>query len=497
MLISSDRLLAGVLFAALCAPGALAQQGSSQPQQPEQSPQTNPNQNQNPDQSSAPIPAYHSPLAGGAAQDQNSDQGTEMSPDTTSPAGGVGLTLGSPETSRSYWQPSVSLVQTLDYNAYGESGWYGYTSVLGGVNVHKISGDSDLTIGYLGGGSFSDNGKFGNTVIQDMNFAEKIKARRFVVTLVDTLQYLPQSAFGYGGIGGIGIGGVGVPSGGALALAPGLSPEGTILTNFNQQLDNSSVGEVDINLTPRTSMSVLGGYSLMRFFNNQLLDFNDWFAQGGFNHQFTRDDTFSAFYRHSEFSYSALRQKIRDNVVQLEYTRRLTGRLAFQIGAGPEYTLFETPILTGAGGSTSSTETTWSLATSLTYQVKRGTLGASYFHGVNGGSGVLSGAIGDTANGYISRQLTRTTNFGLNAGYARNRALSIPGFAIFNENFNYGFIGANLNRPFGRSITAFVSYQAQIQNASVGYCIGTSCGGTFLGHFISVGFTWQTRPLLF
>ncbi len=486
MLNSCDKLAVGLLFIVLGVPVLRAQQGS------QQTPQQNPpaNQNQTPGESTAPIPAYHSPLAGAAAQDQNGDVPGNIAPDNRPPAGALSLSLGSPETSRSYWQPHVSLVETGDSDALGAAnGWTSYTSVVGGIDLHKISGHSDLTLGYLGGGTFSNDGKLGNSVVQELNFAEKLSARRLSLSFLDNVAYLPETAFGYGGIGAIGLGGV--------SLQPGLSPQGTILTTRGQQIDNSFITEADVTLTPRSSVTLMGGYSLLHFLDTSQLDVNDVMAQVGYNHQFSRADTVALLYRFNQYTYTGFNQRIQDHVTQLSYARRVTGRVAFQIAAGPDYVMFHTPVVSGGSGTTSSSEVTWSLASSLTYDLKRGSLKLSYAHGVSGGSGVLAGSISDTVTGTVSRQLSRTVNFGINGGYSRNKALAITGLSVLNQNYNYWFGGANLNRPWGRSLNLFVSYQVQYQTSNARFCLGANCSTSFVRHLISAGFSWQSRPMLF
>jgi hypothetical protein len=497
---SFHKISAGLLFVSLCVPALRAQQGGSQQgtQQGSGQSSSNPNNSQGSDQSTAPIPAYHSPLAGAADQGNDNAVPVNVTPDDRAPAGAQDLSLGSPETERSYWQPHVSLIETGDSDPlFGATDWTSYTSIAAGVDLHKVSGHSNLSLSYLGGGTFSNDGTLGNTVTQELIFSEKLTAGRFKVSFLDSLDYLPEVGFGYGGLGGLGIGGFGVAASGALGLQPGLSPEATILALSGQQIDNSFITEVDVNLTPRSSITMMGGYSLLHYLDDNLLDFNNYFAQVGYNHQLTRSDTIAVLYRYSDFSFSGAQQTIRDNVVQLTYAKRLTGRLAFQAGAGPDYSTFQTPVLTGSAGTTSDSELTWSASASLTYQVKRGSLGASYSHGVVGGSGLLSGAIADTVTGTLTRQLTRTTNFGLNGGYARNTALAIPGLAVYNQNYNYTFAGANLSRPWGRTLNLFLSYQMQYQTSSVGVCIGPSCSTSFTRHIISGGVTWQSRPMLF
>src|ERR1700676_1263404 len=96
--------------AAVSVPAVRAQQtqDQSQPQGQTQAPA--------PEQPEAPIPAYHSPLASAADNDQT-DMGAEpLAPDTTSLTGVQNFSLGIP-TTRSYWQPRVNIAGTADSNA--------------------------------------------------------------------------------------------------------------------------------------------------------------------------------------------------------------------------------------------------------------------------------------------------------------------------------------------------------------------------------------------
>src|SRR5208283_3328529 len=109
---SRHGLVAALLFALVCVPAVRAQQQPS-PQAPAQ-PQ---------DQSSAPIPAYHSPLASLADNPdaQNADDSQRLVPDDHALAGAESLSLGSPEISRSYWQPHVDVNGTAYSNALGQN----------------------------------------------------------------------------------------------------------------------------------------------------------------------------------------------------------------------------------------------------------------------------------------------------------------------------------------------------------------------------------------
>ena len=117
--------------------------------------------------------------------------------------------------------------------------------------------------------------------------------------------------------------------------------------------------------------------------------------------------------------------------------------------------------------------------------------------GVSGGSEILVGSIADTVTGTLNRQLTRTFDFGINSGYARNTALGIPDFGIAAQSYDYWFAGANIRHPWSRTLSLFASYQLQYQTSNVGFCLGATCGTSYVGHLISVGVNWRSRPMLF
>jgi hypothetical protein len=472
-----------LLSALTCVYAAPAQQQSQQQSGP--APQG---------QSSEPIPAYHSPLASGADNSQDAAQSQTETPDNNSLAGAQNLSLGSLET-RSYWQPHASVTATADSDGLGtQGGWTTYTSFSGGIDLHKLASHSDLTLTYIGGGTISNDGAIGNYVFQELSAVQKFQWQRYKLSFFDTLEYLPETAFGFGGLGG---GGPALPGGLTVGLQPGLTPQDSILSTRSQQIQNSSFGQLDVNLTPRSSITLLAGYSLLDYFSNSLLNSNDTILQAGYNHTIGRSDTLAVLYRFSAYRFPGNSQSLDDNVVQFTYAKRVTGRLAFQVGAGPEYTLFNNPILTSGSTSSQTSQLLWSLSSSLTYGLKRGALALSYSHGVSGGSGVLVGSIADTATGTLTRQLTRTFNVGVSGGYARNKALAIPGFGIPAQSYDYWFAGANVSHPWNRTLSIFGSYQMQYQTSNFGFCLGTTCGMSFVRHLISVGLNWQGRPMLF
>ena len=102
--------------------------------------------------------------------------------------------------------------------------------------------------------------------------------------------------------------------------------------------------EFDEFLTARTSLTFVGGYSLLHYFDTALLDYGDATFQGGYNYQMSRKDTIAVSYLFSGFRYSNFNQSINTHTVAVSYGRRVTGRLAFQASAGPQIVFSRMPI---------------------------------------------------------------------------------------------------------------------------------------------------------
>ena len=317
-----------------CAP-ARAQQPADTPQDQQQG-----------QQPSQPIPAIRSPLASGADNDQDEAPNPQlMQPDTRSLTGVQDLSLGSMALEHSYWQPRLAFSETVDSNpgssSAGNGSWGTWTSLLGGVDIHRISGISELMVSYTGGGMFSTgNSDASNGVVQELSFKDKYSFRRSTLSVFDQLSYLPESSFGFAGTAGAGLPGVGTGGG----IGSGFTPGQSILTPEGQNLSNAFDVELDTKLTSRSSLTFVGGYSLLRYFDDNLLNYGDATFQAGYNYQLTRKDTVAVSYNFSAYRYSNVDQSLNLNTIQGSYARRVTGRLAFQIAAGPQFASSRIPI---------------------------------------------------------------------------------------------------------------------------------------------------------
>lgn len=505
---SSIAALLSFTLVFLASPAA-AQEQNPQGQQTQSQGQQNqaqtpsPQGQQNEEQPAAPIPAYHSPLAS-AAGDDDSDQETEpMTPDTRPLAGAQNLSLGSLENNHNYWQPHIDISESVVSNPQespNQSGWGSWLSLSGGADVHRTSGYSELTLNYLGGGMISTDASVGNGIVQELGVVDKFTLRRWTLSLMDQVSYLPGAAFGFGGLGNAGF-----STGGSIGLGTTLGLLGqTALTGLGQTIENAFVAEADVKLTPRTSLTFFGGDSLVRYSGSDLADSNAPSFRGGYNYLLTPKDTVAVLYTYVAIRYSNYNQSINTHTIQGSYARRVTGRLTFQVAAGPQIAQFREPITSGSGasgsgGSTnSSTQLYWSLSMNTQYQFPRTGLTLSYNHGVSAGSGVLTGSVADVVSGSITRKMSRTFSSGLTAGYSRNNGLAIGSATTpANQTFDYWFAGATFSHPMGRTLGLTFSYQMQYQNSNSSFCVASTCGTSLVTHIISIGVGWHQKPLSF
>jgi len=463
------------------------QQNSGQPQNSDQ-PQTN--------QPSQPIPAYRSPFASAA---DNSDivpqQGT---PDNRSLSGAQDL---SPflVPNHSYWQPQINLYATANSNPGGigtNSDWTAGAALSGAIDVHRVSGVSTMDVNYLTGGVLFGGG-YGAGVVQALGFSDRFSFHRSTLSFFDQISYLPGSAFGYGGLGG--LGGGSLPNTGSTGLGPVFGPGQTILAGTGQTLQNSAVVEVDTAVTPRARLTLAGGYYLLHYFSGNYYNSGNPSFRAGYNYALTRKDTIAVIYTFTHYAYGNSAQSINTNTAQFSYGRVITQRFSLQLGVGPQWNMSQIPLSVSAPTTTVTSTTSLGVAAnaSLIWTAKRYTLGASYSRWTNPGSGVFAGSNQNTVSSFLTRAMSRTFSSGISGGYSRNGGVTNSAGLFLNQNYNYWYASASLTHPFSATLGLTASYWVQHQNSNVACVAGTPCAANAFINFISCGLSWHERPLAF
>lgn len=488
MLTSAKLLIGSAALAATLAmgPALFAQQTNQSQSQQSQSQQGQTQQGQS---QQKPLDTRINPPAGSTTDTSTPD---EMTPDTHALSGAE--TYGVGGVGRSYFIPSAQIAEYADTNAaYSGSGInFQPTTSLGGQLIYNlIRSRQKLSVQYSGGGVFYDRGGFSNYTYQQMGVSEKIDWRRTSLVLSDYFSYLPDSGYGAGGFGSFFSGGPsslfgvgGIPFG----LNPGFLSSQSIFTTFARRFDNSSIGEIDYQLSPRSSVTATGGYDILHYFDSSLFNSHTYIFRGGYNYQATARDTLSFFYNGSLFRYNQFGiDNFQVHGGQAGYGRRITGRLGLQLTGGPQV------IIPVVGKNLYS----WTLTSSLRYSWQRSDVGISFNHYASNGGGVYFGAYASEFRLDGNHRLSRAWTVNGSAAYARNTpipfaAISIPAGGL--TPYDSVYAGLSVSHPIGRYISSFANYNFQWQ--SQGFCsAGFICGPSFTRHVFGVGINWNFRPI--
>jgi hypothetical protein len=469
--------IAWVTAASLCASPLLAQQeGEGKPK---------------------PAAREYPPLLDIGDNQQDVDAGTQtMQPDVLPLIGVQNPTLGVPQIRHSYWVPGIEYTNAAGSNSWNlkaNSGWNTSSFVNANVSLLAASSHGLFSANYSGGGFFSTDPIQGNGTNHQLTAAYQIDLRRWQLLFVDQFSYLPQSAFGFGGTTGLAFPGIAGDLGNLAVPLPGLQnafvPDQSILTTNGPRYSNASAVQLTYKVSSRGAVTLAGVYGVLEFTDPGNVDNESEILNLGYNYAISRTDTIGVAYLFSAHHYPGDPQAIGDHVGQFAYGRKITGKLALKLAAGPEVTTFRvatsgsSPRISGSGNAM------------LTYAFARSSVALSYEHGMSGGSGVFSGSEIDEVGARWSRQLTRMWNVGVNFGYAKNsQILSLSGVA--SPAYDSWSVGARASRAVGRAAVFSLGYQAQIQGTNVAICGNPTCGTNYTLNQVLVTFQWHSRPLV-
>jgi hypothetical protein len=443
-----------------------------------------------------PKPAAKVPSPIGVGDDQEPNQPIEaMQPDDHPLTGFQQLTIGTPPERHSYWIPGISYTNSIQSNALaqgGGSGWYSTSYVVGNLSLSQNWRSSQLSLNYSGGGALSSNSAVGNGQFEQFGASQTFNWRRFQLTFLDQFSYLPASQFGFGAGTPLAVAGVGGPLAPNLpGLQNGFTPNQSIFAALGPRYSNSSGTQLNYALTPTSSLTFGGVFSILRFTESGNVESNDVNLSAGYNLQVSRTDTLGLSYRFSAYHYLGSPQAIGDHLAQAVYGKKLTGRLALQLSGGLEVTNYRVP----QGPGTKAQYIAPSASANLTCAFPAGVVSLSYNHGVNNGGGVLLGATSDQIMGSGTRKLSRIWSGNASVGYARNTNLG-EATGAQTLAFNSVYVGAGLLRPLSRTTDFTLNYNANVQISNNAACAAANCGGNFTAHVITVGLSWRAQPFV-
>jgi hypothetical protein len=480
--------LAAALFAEVSfalGPRMLAQEISSQETSPP------PQETPVPQSSSQPKPAGRDYQPFGYESDIDGQSASTFSPDTTPLTGAIVPGIGTQEIRHSYWVPGFqygNFVRSIGEKDPASSNWNTDNFVSANVSLLESWGLSRLSLNYSGGGTLTTDKTQGNGHYHQLALVQAFTWRQWQCSLIDQFSYLPQPEFGFGAASSLadpGVGGYLAPS--VPGLQTSYQPSQNIFAAVGSRYSNSITTQIVYHISPRGSLTASGSYGFLKFVEPGNIDSNDAIFSLGYDYAVSRYDTIGVLYRFSAYRYLGEPQAIQDHVAQLAYGRKVTGRIALQLFAGPEVTKFRVQTAGFAN------RTSVAGGANLTYALAHSSLSVSYSHGVLGGGGVFTGSNTDSVQGGVTRQLSRVWRCDFQFGFARNSSLSNRNVVVGAPTFDSFFGGVGLDRPLGRAGNVSIGYRAYVQESNEQGCAVCS---SYLKNEISISFQWHTRPFV-
>jgi hypothetical protein len=414
-----------------------------------------------------------------------------LSPENPPVSGLDEPTLELRTASRSFISPALQVSESADTNGanqLGASGLESVTHVLGAFDLQQFWPKSDLFLEYLGGGAF-----YGSPYLVKQMHSAGLEAvtrwRTGQATVRDSFSYLPDGSFqiGYGGNPGLGFANNGLGSG-----LPGFGHGALAAVGNIPRLANTAILDVVQAINPVSAVTVAGAFTNSHFYDptNTFLNGDQFTAQGGYSHLFSRHDQIGAIYGFQLFQFPQVSGgEVFNHIVNARWSHTITGRLSLIAGVGPQYTDLR------LGGELKR----WSVSARvrLRYKFAHASLLAAYEKFTSPGSGFFAGADTQAARLAYTRPVGRTWSLFADLGYSHNKKLQNAPFGAQNAtSYDEGSAGAVLRKHLGRSYDVFGSYRfTEVDfNVPPGLVGFPGTGKLAQRHIGTIGVEWHPRP---
>jgi hypothetical protein len=379
------------------------------------------------------------------------------------------LGVGSLGVVRSFLDPSFHFSQTVDTGII-PGARDSATSMGMNLTFNRHGNRSTLTGSYNGAHVFYYPNSLYNNTYHNLAVSEEIRWARWVLRLRNDLLISPETSFGAS------------EGGGTTVQQFSTTVNDTILTQRAKRLNDTAAVELDYFLSRRSTMTFAGSYITLHFTDPGFINSHGVTGRIGYDYAIAPKDFIGLIYNHTHTAFSAGAPALETDAVQLAYGRKVTGRLAFQVSAGPQ--------LQRSG---SIQILNWGLSTAATYQTRRTQYAFSYMYGTSAGSGVLAGSQNQTVAGSVRYALSRLWSASFGGGYAFNQALTpVKGIS---DSFGNWYGTASVAREIGRHLQFSVDYRYQQQAAGTGLCPISACGSTQSRQVLGIAVEWHPWSL--
>jgi len=383
--------------------------------------------------------------------------------------------------------------EIVQFGLYGSGETTSSTNLSANAAFTSENENRPFSMVLAGGGLLSNGQGQGSYTYWNVAVTQGYITRRWAFNISDSFSFLPQSpTTGLSGIPGVG------DLGAFPVQGPSEGPAGGVLTYSGNRVTNSVTGSVERQISPATSISGSGSWSIIHFIDeNAGFDSDNESGTVALNRRFDARSSASLNGVYSTFSYSntGLSQgypSFQTKGVNLSYQRLLSRGLSMSVSGGPLWisssNSAEVPSRLSAAGSAT-----------LSYNHKLTNASLGYSRGANAGSGAVGGALSDNITGSLAHTFGRKWVASADMGYSHSTGLQqflVAGSPVgVNQVFDTVFFGAQLTRGFGPHWSGYASYSFQHQSSTYSEMTQNAFIGTYQTIGIGVTFTPRSTRL--
>jgi hypothetical protein len=337
----------------------------------------------------------------------------------------------------------------------------------------------------------------GVTTYENVSASQGYLTRKWVFNVEDTFTFLPESpTTGLSGVAGVGdVGVISTPE-------PGQGPTGGILTVSGDRFGNTLDGSVERKITPATSISGSGSWSTFRFLDSQAggLDYTEISGVVAVNHEINQRSTASVDAVYTVFDYSGSHAGVTEpnfqtRGINVSYQRLLSRTLTVSGSIGPLW-------LSSSNSALIPSSLDVAGSGSLIYSRRFTRASVFYSRHVNGGSGVLPGALSDVAGFEAARTFGRDWVVSIPVAYTHSSGLTdlaalntLEGNSAsttpVHEVYETVYGGVQVRRRFSTNLSGYLSYT--VQNQSTNYSLGAQNALSGTSQTFGIGITFAPR----
>jgi hypothetical protein len=387
---------------------------------------------------------------------------------------------------------SASEIVQLGY--YGSGQVTSSAALSGDVAYTAKSTVRPFSLLFAGGVILPNQTGQGVSTYENIAVSQGYITKRWAFNVSDSFSFLPESpTTGLSGIPGVGDLGV-VPISG-----PVEGPAGGILSVSGNRFANSVSGSVEREITPSTTISGSGSWSVLHFLTDTNveqgggLDTDQTSGTVSVNRRLDQRSSVSLNAVYSVYNYTGegagpLEPNFQTKGLNVSYQRVLSRTLSMNASIGPQWVSSSNSTLIPSSVDVAG-------SAGLVYSRRYTTASVGYMRGVNGGSGVITGGLSDSIFATAGRTYGRNWAASLNASYTHTSGLTelfLAGSPVaVNEIYNTVFGGFQVTRRISTNFSGYVTYTAQNQSASYASAAQNALDGT--SQTFGIGITFSPR----